>query len=92
MYVFMIFLFCSIYLVAGATGDGRGGGEAVLSLETATLTGEERGGGDKVLSLAVALTVLLSVLCCSLCSLLLLLLSSGSSSSSLALIQFQGNV
>ena len=29
--------------------NGDGGGEAVVSLETATLNGDGRGGGDKVL-------------------------------------------
>ena len=82
--------------------NGDGGGEAVVSLETATFNGDGRGGGDKVPSLAVV-TLMLSVdsLLAGLSLLLLLqsaglslllLLQSGSSSSSLALIQFQGNV
>ena len=69
--------------------SGDGGGEAVVSLETATLNGDGRGGGDKVLSLAVV-TLILSV--DSLLAGLSLLLQSGSSSSSLALFQFQGNI
>ena len=70
--------------------NGDGGGEAVVSLETATLNGDGRGGGDKVLSLAVV-TLILSVdsLIAGLSP--LMLLQSGSSSSSLALFQFQGN-
>ena len=38
--------------------NGVGGGEAVVSLETATLNGDGRGGGDRVLSLAVVTLIL----------------------------------